>query len=237
MSFGFEHEIEIRGEIGPDKPVNIASVRKALGMDSGLLAHVDRLKIVISSVGGELSEAESICCLLSSIQKPIVAHARGEVSSAAILLLLTAQLRTAEKDTRFLVHDCELVSPPRGRLTSKVLQAAADNLRRLENLYYDIVHLRTGHDRDWFVAAGDEERMLDVNEALACGLIHASIDAWGLCNSDWPAELEKLDAEGSRIVFPERYRTPQFLAACRLAPPFLKPTLCEVVPLAQRVAG
>jgi ATP-dependent protease ClpP protease subunit len=198
--------LKLSGLIGPDEPINVASVRRVISR--GGFRHIH---MVISSTGGDVREANEIYGALRNQPVPVSAVARGCCYSAAIIILMAASLRLASHDAEFLIHQVHRrreVLPD--IVTASELQTAADDLRALDEKNAQLLADRTGNRIDLFRDEIKTESTLSVAEAIKIGLVHGLED--DQLNPSWP-EMARVPVSG--IYCPPRVITENYFDACR----------------------
>jgi ATP-dependent protease ClpP protease subunit len=205
--------VKLNGEIGSDKPINAATVRRILAR--GGFRHIH---VVISSTGGCVKEANEIYAALRNQPVPVSAVAKGHCFSAAVTIFLAASLRLASYETLFLIHQ---VHRSRDTLPDTVnasdLQAMADDLSAFDERKARLLADRTGSRIDLFLGEMKTESRLNVAGAISLGLVH-SLEGDEL-NPGWP-ELAREPMPG--IYCPPRVLTENYFDACRCAGSLLR---------------
>jgi ATP-dependent protease ClpP protease subunit len=207
--------ISIVGEIGPDKPASLATVKDHLACASAQRA--ERIHLHVDSGGGNIHEALAIFSALRAYPGTITASAHGECSSAATIIFLAGDFRAMAADTRMLIHGARV---GRGDLAESYFTACTfrDHAQRLETLdghMLDILSMRSGYHREAFATELLTETQLSAEVALSMGLVHEIESREPHCNPDWP-NLVRNAAE--RPSVPAQYLTASYLHACRAAP-------------------
>ena len=146
--------IAISGDIWEQNP-NMQVVIDAI--DSG-----EDIELIISSYGGILNHALAIYKLLKPVSERITAKVIGVAASSAILILLAANKRIADKDSRLLIHLPFVALEG----TADDLESAAAEMRNYESIVKDIYSSVAGAE-----TLLKEERWLTAKEALEAGLI------------------------------------------------------------------
>jgi ATP-dependent protease ClpP protease subunit len=208
--------IDIHGAIDRRGPVNVESVRRQLRLDDARIP--DRVHLSIDSCGGDVAEAERIFSLLRALPCSVEAIVGARCESAAIDILLAADLRICRPCSRFLLHaSAATMLDSDVRLTADRLEARAASLRRADAHIADILFLRTGHDRQWFVEGMSQDRELDAPEAVHCSLVHGIVGGI-VPHLEWLAELASIRQRPDYIGLPSHLQRQTFLAACAIAP-------------------
>ncbi len=146
--------IAISGDIWEQNP-NMQVVIDAI--DSG-----DDIELIISSYGGDLDHALAVYKLLKPVSEKVTARVIGVAASSATLILLAANKRIADKDSRLLIHLPFVALEG----TADDLESAAAEMRNYESIVKDIYSSVAGAE-----TLLKEERWLTAKEALDAGLI------------------------------------------------------------------
>lgn len=146
--------IAISGDIWEQNP-NMQVVIDAI--DSG-----EDIELIISSYGGILNHALAIYKLLKPVSERVTARVIGVAASSATLILLAANKRIADKDSRLLIHLPFVALEG----TADDLESAAAEMRNYESIVKDIYSGVAGAE-----TLLKEERWLTAKEALDAGLI------------------------------------------------------------------
>jgi len=146
--------IAISGDIWEQNP-NMQVVIDAI--DSG-----EDIELIISSYGGDLDHALAVYKLLKPISERVTARVIGVAASSATLILLAANKRIADKDSRLLIHLPFVAMEG----TADDLESAAAEMRNYESIVKDIYSSVAGAE-----TLLKEERWLTAKEALEAGLI------------------------------------------------------------------
>lgn len=99
------------------------------------------ITLVINSPGGNVSMALQIYSLIRSLPAQITTHGQGFVQSAATILLLAGNERSADKETRFLFHPAQ--TPVFGTFNSPQFEDQMRSLRDVDELITQIYEDRT----------------------------------------------------------------------------------------------
>ena len=145
--------IAISGDIWEQNP-NMQVVIDAI--DSG-----EDIELIISSYGGILNPALAIYKLLKPVSERVTARVIGVAASSATLILLAANKRIADKDSRLLIHLPFVALEG----TADDLESAAAEMRNYESIVKDIYSSVAGAE-----TLLKEERWLTAKEALEAGL-------------------------------------------------------------------
>ncbi|MGX1107841.1 MULTISPECIES: ATP-dependent Clp protease proteolytic subunit [Bradyrhizobium] len=202
-------QLDLIGQVGPDKPISLAGIQRRLATD---FCH---LHIRIMSTGGNSDEGLRIYEYLRALPQPISVIARGQCYSAALDVLAAGSYRLATSDCVLLLHPTSRSrdSLPE-RVTSDSLNRAAMDLAKTDGRIVDLLHARTGFDRDFFATEILTEDPLSVAQALVCGLVHEVEGLSEQVDPNWPEIIKSLPT-GLHIA--PRLRTANYLAACATA--------------------
>lgn len=133
---------------------------------------IENLTIEINSVGGITSIGVTIYNLLKSLPCKIHTHNLGEVSSAALLIYLAGDTRTAEDISKFMIHPIKMT------LNDTLLRCQINEI--LQSLSLDIENyativnketqkLKGVYDTNYYL--NYESLHLNKEKALACGIV------------------------------------------------------------------
>lgn len=203
--------VRLSGAIGPDEPINAATVRRQLfeGRD------FRHLHVEITSTGGKSSEAFEIYDMLRALPVPVSARASGMCLSGGMIIFMAADLRIAAAATEFLIHPAGLSREDMPeRSTAASLRSQADSLARGDLRVAQLFADRTGGPVDWFLKEQETEDSLSEVDAIATGLIHEFEGISGPPRPGWPAAVRAAIAAGG-IYFPDWLRSENYFAACR----------------------
>lgn len=99
------------------------------------------LRLNIQSFGGSVTGAVAMYNYLKTLPFDIETHNLGEVTSAAVLLYLAGNVRTAERYSKFVIHPISF--PASGNLSYFQVQEIANTLEKDIALYASIVNRET----------------------------------------------------------------------------------------------
>lgn len=102
---------------------------------------VTGVKLNIQSLGGSVPGAVAIYNYLKSLPYEIKTHNLGEVTSAAVLIYLAGSIRTAEDNSKFMIHSVKYSA--NGNYSYFQIQEMASILDADIKLYADIVNKET----------------------------------------------------------------------------------------------
>jgi ATP-dependent protease ClpP protease subunit len=203
--------LTLRGEIGPDKPISLKNVRRQLDALGTYLY----LRINISTTGGKREEALKIYQMLRALPVPISARAVDYCASGGMIVLLAAGHRVAASNVELLIHGTRLYADElhEKEFTARDFRCRSEQLQALDDETSDLMHARTGYDRDFFVAQMDNEKPLSPSEALESGVLHEVDGCTPPCCLDWANAARELAAQGA-LVEPH-YLTANYLTAAQ----------------------
>jgi ATP-dependent protease ClpP protease subunit len=131
--------------------------------------------LTITSAGGCPVAAMACYNLLRAHAAPVTIHVPERCSSAAVLLLLGADSRTASRNAKFLLHTAEYVIARVGRNTAALLRDNAQALDVIDQEMAAIIGLRAARYAHWQLAADlAAETVLDAHQAWLRGLLTES---------------------------------------------------------------
>lgn len=84
--------------------INSENVKSVQDLIKGQTNPIESLIVNISSDGGEVTYGIALYNYLKSMPFPVYTHNLGDVSSAAVLLYLAGEIRTAAPNSRFMIH-------------------------------------------------------------------------------------------------------------------------------------
>jgi ATP-dependent protease ClpP protease subunit len=134
-----------------------------------------RLKVLISSTGGDVDSAVRIYSYLKALPLEVETVGFGQVDSAANLAYLAGHRRTAVKHCRFFLHEGSFTI---GNPTAS-LHAHEETLRLLQELMNQqlkILSAETGKTLDEVKRAVEQGTILTVEQARAFGIVHEILD-------------------------------------------------------------
>lgn len=170
-----------------DQAIDVASMRTMRGQLAELVeAGVKEITIVIDSPGGMVEPTLITYSFTRSLPARIDTHAQGFVASAANVLFLAGERRSADRNIRFLFHPSRFGA---GEYLSE--QQMRDRINLAEAFSAEVTDLY--HDRtrltDQQVASFDQgEVLFNADQALAAGIIQTIGDL-------------KLPGQNARIMF------------------------------------
>ena len=203
--------LNLFGEIGPEAPLSLKSVKAQLGECSP-----HRIHFIIDSTGGNIVESKRIFNFLRNQPAKMSAEVGRYCLSAAVTILLAAAHRMAKIDSEILLH-CARISATSitlQELKARDLRERAEMLERDDNAAIDMLAERTGYCRAWFERQFQNEDTLHVCEALESGLLHEVVGLSMRCDPRW---IEQVRSTPRNVFWPQRYLTTNYFSACRAA--------------------
>ncbi|MHC2619437.1 ATP-dependent protease ClpP protease subunit [Bradyrhizobium huanghuaihaiense] len=204
-------QLDLIGQVGPDKPISLAGVRRRIETAEFLHLHI-RLR----SPGGNSDEGLRLYEYLRALPHPISVIAVGECLSAAVDVLAAGSYRLATADAVLLLHQTarSRESLPDERLTAGSLTRVALDLAKTDERVIDLLHARTGFEREFFATEILTEDSFPISQALTCGLIHEIEGLSERVDPNWPEFVKSLPPN---VHVAPRLRTANFAAACATA--------------------
>ena len=132
----------------------------------------DVLTININSTGGSVSEGIAAYNIIKQLPCKVVTHNLGEVSSAAILLYMAGNIRTASDISKFLIHPVKMGINENCnyyRLKELYANLEADINRYFSVLITEIPNITQIYDIENFLK--HDSLVLSKKEAISCGMV------------------------------------------------------------------
>lgn len=148
------------------------------GLDKNINA--DRVLVNIESEGGSVRAAQEIYSALRNHPGHKIVNATGICASAATLILMSGDFRTADLRTRFLIHEPERCPDKGERWTAAKHARIADQIKACTEALAKIYAERTGKNVEIFKREMQNENDMDLAKAKRLGLIHclAGEESW-----------------------------------------------------------
>lgn len=205
--------IEMTGEIGPSNPINVAEMRRQMARKQAYR----HIHLLLSSTGGSVNEAFAIFLALRSQPVPVSARAAGVCQSAAMIVYMAADFRSATDGTEFLNHPTNSnrdILPE--KITAQILIDRAESLKRTDIKVAQLLADRTGGHLEWFLTEGATEEPLSLSDSIEAGIVH---EIEGVTESPNPAWIDCSTqlAKVRDLYIPRRLLTQNYLSACRCA--------------------
>jgi len=157
--------IDIFGDIGSWNLTAEAFIAE-VGRDTG-----NELVLNISSLGGAVNDALQIHDFLSSYPKKVTAKITGLTASSATIISMAADEVLMSENALFLIHN---VWTPATSGSADDLEKEAESLRQIDELLINIYKKKTKRARSTITKLMQQEKWLDVEEALKLGFIDKS---------------------------------------------------------------
>ena len=132
----------------------------------------DTLIININSMGGNVSDGIAIYNFLKQLKCKIVTNNLGDVSSAAILLYMAGNIRTASDVSKFMFHPIKMGI--NSSLNFYQIKELMNNLERDINNYYAIITAELPSITNYYNLSHIlkyDSLILGKSDAIACGII------------------------------------------------------------------
>jgi len=163
-----ETEIDIFGEIGEgwfDEGVTFQNIKAQLAE-----IKTSKIKLNISSLGGDVNDALVIYNLLKSNGAFVEANIMGFTASSATIIAMSADSVTMDENASFLVHNAWT-----GAMGNQHdLREVADHLESVDDKLINIYKAKTSMRKDTLANLMKEERWLDATEAKKLGFVDAT---------------------------------------------------------------
>ncbi len=95
-----EYYILFQGSIEKETSLNLINAL----LEADDYKEVDRIILLLSSIGGSIYYGFNIATVIKNLKKPIRIHATNEISSIANIIYLSAKERSAESYAKFFLH-------------------------------------------------------------------------------------------------------------------------------------
>lgn len=132
-----------------------------------------RIKLMISSPGGDLDSSFSSYDTIMDSQAPVWTVARGSVCSGGTLLFLAGTVRMAYPNALFMFHSPSADMGGRLYELEESIQSINMRMKQMCDIYAE----RTGHETSkwWAKFLRHQDRWITAEEALSMGIIHSII--------------------------------------------------------------
>jgi ATP-dependent protease ClpP protease subunit len=131
-----------------------------------------KVKILLSSSGGDTASAFAGYNYLHNLPIHITTYNVGTVDSAAVLLFCGGRERYALPGTRFLIHGNSLTVPPGMPLNASSLDAQLQQIKSLNQMIIQVVSATSNEKmRPNIETAVRDQTILSAEEAKAWGLV------------------------------------------------------------------
>jgi len=156
--------------IGPINDESFLALRNYIVSQPNQISH---LTINISSLGGSVITGITAYNFLKHLPFTITTHNLGEVSSAAILLYLAGNTRTAESFSKFMIHPISLGvnSSLSYHNVQELLRGIEADIRNYQNITNLETNFLNGKYNIEYLLKGDS-LVLDTESAYECGIVN-----------------------------------------------------------------
>ena len=146
----------------------------ALAVEAALLRNpgADQVHLNIESSGGSAHAAEQIYGALKRHRGFKTINANYQCASAATIVLMAGDFRTATPGTELLFHSPEVFPPRNARWTADRHELAARRLRKLNERIVQLYAAATQRDASLFEKEIANENLMSLPRARALGVIH-----------------------------------------------------------------
>ncbi len=153
-----------------DQTIDVASMRALRHQLTSLVeGGVQEIELVIHSAGGLIDPMLVTYSFIRALPARITTHANGYVQSAATILFLAGEDRSADRNARFLFHPSTV--PFGGTLSGVQMQDRLHQFSTLNGVEAAIFHDRTTLSDDEIARFDREEVIYTPDQALAAGVI------------------------------------------------------------------
>ncbi len=137
-------------------------------------AGVTQINLVIDSQGGQIDPMLVTYSFIRALPATVNTHAQGFVQSAATVLFLAGQTRTADRTARFLFHPSS--TSMAGLMTEQQLRDRSSEVNAVAQVLGAIYQDRTRLTSDQVSRFAREEVILTAEQAQAAGFVEAVAD-------------------------------------------------------------
>lgn len=208
--------VDIDDEIDADMASRVeAQLREAVG--------ARRVVLVIDSIGGDVDAAKRIhAAVRRHPAEKRQALITGKCHSAAVLIAVAADFRSALPDASILLHRTARDPQDRARWTADTYASHAAALKRIDDDLLDVLAERTGAPRAALEREEQDDRETPLMKAVGLGIIHEIQGVRPF--TPRPLQLREM-SDSPRTMFaiigaPSVYASDAYAAACRAAPDF-----------------
>ena len=158
-----------------DQQIDVNTMRALRRQLSALVeAGVSQINLVIDSPGGLVDPMLVTYSFIRALPATINTHAQGFVQSAATVLFLAGQERSADRTARFLFHPSS--SSVVGTLTEQQVRERLNLVDTVENVVATIYQDRTSLTDEQVKRFAREEVILNSDQAKAAGIVDSVAD-------------------------------------------------------------
>jgi ATP-dependent Clp protease protease subunit len=158
-----------------DQAIDVASMR-LLRRELTLLveAGVSHIVLVIDSPGGLLEQTLITFSFIRALPARIDTHAQGFVQSAATILYLAGEARSADRAARFLFHPAQ--APVTGMMDERQLRERLASAGTISAVVAEVYHDRTTLSAEEIDRFARETVIYTADEAKAQGVVQSVAD-------------------------------------------------------------
>ena len=158
-----------------DQNIDVASMRSLRRQLTTLVeAGVSDITLVIDSAGGLLEATLITYSFIRALPARINTHAQGYVQSAATILFLAGQERSADRNVRFLFHPSR--SPINGLMDEQQVRESLMGMSTVRDVVGEIYRDRTSLSDQEIDRFSRETAIYTAAQALAAGVIQTVAD-------------------------------------------------------------
>jgi ATP-dependent protease ClpP protease subunit len=158
-----------------DQPIDVASMRTMRRQLATLVeAGVSDITLVLNSPGGLIEPMLITYSFILALPAKINTHAQGFVQSAATLLFLAGQERSADRNARFLFHPSQ--SPVSGVMSEQQIHERLTAFDVIADVMAQIYRDRSNLTPAEITRFAHEEVIYTADQALASGVVQKVAD-------------------------------------------------------------
>ncbi len=155
-----------------DLSIDLNSMRALRRQMTALVeAEVSRIVLVINSAGGAVIDTLFTYSFLRSLPVQLSTHAQAVIASAATILFLAGDDRTADTKTLFLFHPTQV--PLGGLMNEQQMQEQATQLRAVDDRIGQIYRERTKFTQDQVEQFQRREVIYTAEQAKELGVVQS----------------------------------------------------------------
>jgi ATP-dependent protease ClpP protease subunit len=158
-----------------DQAIDLAAAKRLRQQLAGLVdAGVSDITLVVDSPGGLLEAALITYSFIRSLPVKVKTHAQGFVASAATLLFLAGEERSADRSARFLFHPSQFTL--NGVMTEAQIREGLDGLGTIADVTTGIYRERTRLQAAEIERFSHETIVYTAEQARAAGVVETVAD-------------------------------------------------------------
>jgi ATP-dependent protease ClpP protease subunit len=156
-----------------DQAIDVLSARRLRQQLANLVdGGVSEITLVIDSAGGQLDPTVFTYGFIRALPAKINTHAQSFVQSAATVLFLAGQERSADRNARFVFHPPQATALA-GTVAESQMRERLSALQTVTEVMEDVYRDRTTLTQAEIDRFGREMVVYTADKALAAGLIHS----------------------------------------------------------------